>query len=170
MPEIKMRVAIDTSFLVGLLNPGDLWHPRAIALYTALLETETELLFFDCIVAEAISTATRRLQEKKDSAQLDTLYDALTTRVLVEDITWISLDLPRLYSSVIELMRSLQGILNFNDALIALACREREIPLIASFDADFDQIAWLRRVAQPKDLLAALNSTRVNDETPTEPG
>jgi predicted nucleic acid-binding protein len=42
--------------------------------------------------------------------------------------------------------------LNFNDALIALACRERSIPAIASFDPDFDQVSWLRRLARPDDL------------------
>ncbi len=44
------------------------------------------------------------------------------------------------------------GALNFNDALIALACRERGIPSIASFDADFDQVPWLRRLARPEDV------------------
>jgi predicted nucleic acid-binding protein len=44
--------------------------------------------------------------------------------------------------------------LNFNDALLALACRERNIPAIASFDADFDQVSWLRRLATPVDLTA----------------
>jgi predicted nucleic acid-binding protein len=39
--------------------------------------------------------------------------------------------------------------LNFHDALIALACRERDIPAIASFDADFDQVPWLRRLSAP---------------------
>ena len=36
--------------------------------------------------------------------------------------------------------------------LIALSCHHRGIPLIASFDRDFDQLSWLRRVAQPDDL------------------
>jgi predicted nucleic acid-binding protein len=42
--------------------------------------------------------------------------------------------------------------LNFNDALIALACRERSISAIASFDADFDAIAWLKRLHLPADV------------------
>lgn len=46
-------------------------------------------------------------------------------------------------------MEQTNGVLNFHDALIALACREREIPLIASFDPDFDQIIWLHRLASP---------------------
>ena len=49
-------------------------------------------------------------------------------------------------------MRSSSGALNFNDAIIALACRERGIPAIASFDADFDPIPWLRRLARPEDV------------------
>jgi len=42
--------------------------------------------------------------------------------------------------------------LNFNDALIALACRERDIKAIASFDGDFDQVDWLRRLSTPEDI------------------
>ena len=38
------------------------------------------------------------------------------------------------------------------DALIALACRERGIPRIASFDADFDQVEWLQRLTKPADV------------------
>ena len=41
---------------------------------------------------------------------------------------------------------------HFNDALIALSCRQRSIEYLASFDADFDQISWLKRIAQPANL------------------
>ncbi|OQY44497.1 MAG: hypothetical protein B6242_12555 [Anaerolineaceae bacterium 4572_78] len=41
-------------------------------------------------------------------------------------------------------MQQWHGSLNFNDTLIALACRERDILQIASFDKDFDQIKWLQ--------------------------
>jgi predicted nucleic acid-binding protein len=61
-------------------------------------------------------------------------------------------DVPRLYPEVLELVKSSLGALNFNDALIALACREREIPAIASFDADFDRIPWLNRLVVPADI------------------
>jgi len=44
------------------------------------------------------------------------------------------------------------GALNFHDALIALTCRERKIADIASFDADFDQVTWLRRLVRPEDV------------------
>lgn len=38
-------------------------------------------------------------------------------------------------------------LLNFNDALIALACEELDVSVILSFDGDFDHIAWLKRIA-----------------------
>ena len=64
-------------------------------------------------------------------------------------------DVPRLYPHVLDLIRASSGELNFNDALIAIACRERDIPGIASFDADFDHVTWLQRVAEPADVDSA---------------
>lgn len=68
--------------------------------------------------------------------------------------TWIFPDVPHLYPEGLDLIRSSSGALNFVDALIAPACRERDIPAIASFDADFDQVGWLRRLARPEDVTA----------------
>jgi predicted nucleic acid-binding protein len=63
-----------------------------------------------------------------------------------ERLTWIMPDTPRLYTQILALIESSSGELNFNDALIALACRERNISVLASFDADFDSIEWLQRI------------------------
>jgi len=147
-----VRVAVDASVLVGLINPHDLWRNRALDLRDALLTTGNELVYFDCVAAEAISAAARRLREKGRVADVEALLDRLSAQVPVETITWILPDVPRLYLAVLDLVRSSSGELNFNDALIALACRERSILAIASFDADFDQVAWLRRLARPEDV------------------
>jgi len=147
-----VKVAVDSSVLVGLINPYDLWRDRALALREALLANRSELFYFDCVVAEAISAAARRLYEKNRWVEVKSLLDRLDTQVPGDTITWILPDAPHLYSEVLDLIRSSSGALNFNDALIALACRERGIPAIASFDADFDQIAWLCRLACPGDL------------------
>lgn len=56
-----MKIAIDTSVLVGLLNPSDLWHSQASILHDQLVAVNAELLYFDCVTAEAMSTAVRRL-------------------------------------------------------------------------------------------------------------
>jgi len=56
-----------------------------------------------------------------------------------------------LYDQVLALVEQSSGELNFNDALLALSCRNRGIPWVASFDADFDTVAWLKRLATPAD-------------------
>ena len=147
-----VKVAIDASVLVGLINPRDLWHDQALALRNALLTSGLELLYFDCVAAEAVSAAARRLHEKGLSAEVEALLDQLSDQVPGDTLTWILPDVPRLYPEALDLIRSSWGALNFNDALIALACRERSIPAIASFDADFDEISWLRRLACPEDV------------------
>jgi predicted nucleic acid-binding protein len=147
-----MDVAIDSSVLVGLLYPNDLWHPSAVALWAAIKKAGHTCIYFDCVAVESISVATRRLYEKGLLADLDTLFNQLNIYLPSDTITWILPDAPRLYSEALNLMRSSGGSLNFNDSLIALACQERNIPAIASFDTDFDQIAWLHRLARPEDI------------------
>jgi predicted nucleic acid-binding protein len=152
MSDKLIEVAIDSSLLVGLIYPNDNWHSRAVELWTAIKTVGHTGIFFDCVATEAVSAATRRLHEKNRLSDINRLLDQLNIYVPLESITWILPDVPRLYPEVLNLMQSSDGALNFNDALIALACREREIPAIASFDADFDQVDWLRRLALPDDL------------------
>jgi hypothetical protein len=47
------------------------------------------------------------------------------------------------------------GELTFHDGLMALACRERQRRLLASFDRDFDCLSWLTRVATPAEVVGA---------------
>jgi len=147
-----MRAAVDASVLVGLINPRDHRRHQAMELYAALTAAEAELVYFDCVVSEAISTVARRLEEKNRHAEVEVALDRLNAQVSVESLTWILPDVPRLFQEVLRIIRSSSGALNFNDALIALACREREIEAIASFDEDFDQVDWLRRLAKIEDL------------------
>jgi predicted nucleic acid-binding protein len=147
-----MRIAIDSSVLVALLDTRDSWRNKAVALYDALLAAGLTPVYFDCVAAEAISAVARRLHEKGRAVQVPSLLDRLSAQVTLDSITWILPDVPRLYPQVLSLIRSSSGELNFNDALIALACQERDIPAIASFDADFDRVDWLKRGAEAADL------------------
>lgn len=147
-----MQVAIDSSVLVGLLNPNDLWHAQALGLRDALLDAGMTVVYFDCVVAEAISTAARRLHEKGRATEVQELLKLLETHAPHDLITWVLPDVPRLYREVLEIIRTSSGELNFNDALIAVACRERSISALASFDPDFDQVSWLKRINTPTDV------------------
>ncbi len=151
-----MKVAIDSSVLVALINSRDLWREQALALRQALRMADVQLVYFDCVVAEAISAAARRLHEKGQVDEVKGLLERLESQVPRDSITWIMPDVPDLYPAVLDLIRSSAGELNFNDALIALICRDWNIPAIASFDPDFDQIDWLKRLAHPEDVLTAL--------------
>ena len=71
---------------------------------------------------------------------------------LIPRSLWLYPDLPNLYDEVVALVERTDGEINFNDALIALSCRDRSIPYLASFDTDFDRVDWLKRIAQPDDL------------------
>ncbi len=145
-------IVLDSSFLVALLVPNDAWHSQAVTLWEAIKAAGYTGVHFDCVVAETVSVATRRLYEKglRDDVQL--LLDRLHVQTPAKAITWIFPNVPRLYAGILALIQSSSGELNFNDALIALACRERGIPAIASFDAGFDHVAWLKRAAEPGDL------------------
>jgi predicted nucleic acid-binding protein len=138
--------------LVALLNPRDVWHARALALLDALRGASAALIYYDCVVAEAISAVARRLHEKGRAAEVPALLDRLRVQVPYEALTWILPNVPDLYPYVLDLVRVSSGELNFDDGLIALACRERNIPAIASFDSDFDRLTWLKRLAEPSDV------------------
>ena len=57
-----------------------------------------------------------------------------------------------IYSKIIELTKETEGKLNFHDALIALFVRNAGLEYVASFDADFDEIAWCTRLKDEKDI------------------
>lgn len=101
---------------------------------------------------EAVSATARGLREKGRAAEVTALIDRLNDRVPRESLTWILPDVPVFYHPALEMMRASSGELNSSDALIALACRQREIPAIDSFDADFDRVEWLKRIATPDDI------------------
>ncbi|MBU0702485.1 MAG: type II toxin-antitoxin system VapC family toxin [Chloroflexi bacterium] len=149
---MMVKVAIDSSMLVALLVTNDLWHSQAVALWETIEDAGHIGVYFDCVAVESVSVAARRLHEKGRLAEVELLLDRLNAHVPSSTITWILPDVPHLYPEVLALIRSSSGALNFNDALIALACRERGILAIASFDVDFDGIPWLRRLAHSEDV------------------
>lgn len=147
-----MEVVIDSSVLVGLLVPNDHRHTQAVALWDSIKANGHTGIYFDCVAAETISTSIRRLEERGLSTEVPTFLDRLNAHMPDSTITWILPDVHKLYTEVLSLISASAGALNFNDALIALACRERGIAAIASFDGDFDQVTWLHRLSTPEDL------------------
>jgi predicted nucleic acid-binding protein len=149
---MPIKVGLDTSFVVGLIDERDVWHRAAFDLQAGLQAGDYRLHIFDCVLSEVISTLARRVHEKRREADLAELLKSLSRQFPKKSITWLYPDIPGQYDQVLQLVEQSKGELNFNDALIAIACRERRIPLLASFDADFDNVAWLKRAANAGDL------------------
>jgi predicted nucleic acid-binding protein len=147
-----IQVALDTSLMVGLLDPRDIWHLKSLALKNLLIDNDAEMVVFDCVLAETISVVARRFHEKQREKDLTALLDNIIESYPPENISWILPRLPQKYFTVLDLVRASNGELNFNDALIALTCQEHQIRYIASFDKDFDKVSWLKRLAKPSDL------------------
>ena len=104
------------------------------------------------MINETISVLARRLQEQRRGEQFEALLDLLEGLAPPERITWVSAMTQRQYLQVIALVREHGGVLNFHDALIALACRGLGFQDIASFDGGFDRIVWLHRLGRPDDV------------------
>jgi predicted nucleic acid-binding protein len=145
-----IRIGIDTSLIVGLLDKKDIWHGKATELYNFLKQQKAQIIIFDCVLAETISTLCRRIHEKRRDNDLSNLIDKFLENFPPKVITWINYDIPNLYDEIIALIGSSHGELNFNDSLIAISCRIRNISFLASFDRDFDTIDWFKRISTPE--------------------
>jgi hypothetical protein len=55
-----VKVAIDSSVLVGLINPRDHRRAEALALRNALQAAQAEAVYFDCVAAEPSAQSWRR--------------------------------------------------------------------------------------------------------------
>jgi len=140
-------VCIDTNVIVALADTQDKWHSRSVALRDALLAAQTPVVYFDCVMNEAISVLGRRAEEQNRSDQFSRLLVGLLAIVPASSITWIAASAQRQFPLIVEQCRLHEGRLNFHDALMALACQELDISAIVSFDGDFDHVAWLQRIS-----------------------
>ena len=129
-----ITVIIDTNVLVALVDGRDKWHTTATALRDALLDTGAQVVYFDCVLNEAIGVIGRRTEEQRRSDQFGRLLDGLSALAPERFITWIAAAGQRLFPQVLDLCREHGGRLNFHNALMALAGQEMGIPFIASFD------------------------------------
>jgi predicted nucleic acid-binding protein len=149
---MSIVIGLDASFVIGLLDEKDIWHVPASQVYADMLARSAQIMAFDCVLAESVSTLARRVHEKRRTTDLKLLFERVRAKFPTKSISWLYPEVPEVYDRVVMLVEQTAGELNFNDALIALACQQRGIKFIASFDGDFDRLPWLRRISQPADL------------------
>jgi predicted nucleic acid-binding protein len=157
---LPKQVVLDTSILVGLVDSRDVWHSSAITLRNALKEAQAQMVYYDRVISETINVLARRAKERKRSSEFTELLTQFMAQFPEDSIIWISTETKRFYPEIIGLVRDSMGVLNFNDTLVALGCRELGIECIATFDSDFDSIPWLKRLSSPNDITPLLAPSR----------
>lgn len=101
-----MEIVVDSSVLVAMLVPNDVWHERTVELWAAIEANGHKVIVLDCVAAESISVAVRRLREKGLVADVQLLLDGLDAYIPYDKITWILSTVSGLYPQVLDLIRS----------------------------------------------------------------
>ena len=159
-----VSVALDTNVVVALVDDRDTWHATALAIREALIDAQTQLVYFDCVFNETMGVIGRRTGEQKRPEQFDRLLDGLTAMMPPSSITWVGGAAQQWWHEIIRLCRESRGTLNFHDALIALACQDLDVRFLVSFDTDFDHIPWLTRLHDTAQI-ATLTRNHTTGET-----
>jgi len=135
-------VFLDTSFILALLDTKDKWHQTAQKII-ASLDDNTVAVVGDAIIAETISTAAKRIrerrkfkQEEKEKLFIEFVENLKQFCLECEQIPLFSYA-EKYFDSIVKDIIQTKGKLNFNDMLIINACRSLEIKKILTFDNDF---------------------------------
>ncbi|MBI1923895.1 type II toxin-antitoxin system VapC family toxin [Candidatus Poribacteria bacterium] len=145
-------VAVDTNALVAQVDARDKWHAKVHGISSKLRASGYTSVYFDCVINETISILGRRTEEQGRPHDFISTLSNLQNKVPKPIITWVSQETQRLYDDIVALVEQTSGKLNFHDALIALCCKESGIRFILSFDKDFDDINWLTRIEDERDI------------------
>jgi len=142
------EMIFDANFLVALVDERDVWHPKAVTLLNALRIRGAKAVHLDCVLNEVISVLGRRFEETGRTNEFDGALRKLKKKVPDRSITRVYPCIPELYKAILNLVSEHKGKLDFHDALVALVSKEMDIKYIVSFDKDFDEIDWLKRVGE----------------------
>lgn len=146
------RIIIDSNLLVGIIDAKDKWHTKANALAEKLQEKGWQPIYLDCVLNEVLSVIGKRLQERNEAHRFLFILNKLEEIISIKDIMWSYPYVPQYYSSILTLIKEKDGQLNFHDALIIKIAEEYSIGYIGSFDKDFDDFKFLKRIVDVKNL------------------
>ncbi|HKQ69681.1 MAG TPA: type II toxin-antitoxin system VapC family toxin [Polyangiaceae bacterium] len=141
-------VVIDANVLVALLYQADVHHDRARQLVDRLERDGNTLVMLDFLVYEAVSVLCRRARERKTSPpDLATVLTAVRAWFRDGQVQTAAQEATRFVDNVLDVVDQTGGVLNFNDALVAVLEREGLIEQFASFDPGFDALPDFRRIS-----------------------
>ncbi|MBI4704003.1 MAG: type II toxin-antitoxin system VapC family toxin [Deltaproteobacteria bacterium] len=137
---------LDANVVLAQFDAADVFHDAATALTKRLERDRDRVVVLDCVANEVLSVLARRLRERRRDAEVAASLKALRAALPAEIASAYSL-LPGCFDEVVDDMIRSNGRRNFHDALIVVYARRHAIPVIASFDRDFDGVSGLLRVA-----------------------
>ncbi len=141
------EVVLDANVLIAWLDKNDALHARTRVLLEQLEAEGHSAVVLDIVVNESVSVLCRRARERQKNPP-DLEAALATVRRWAEDgeITWVAHEAERLMADVLDVIESVGGKLNFNDALLVVLQREGLIDDVASFDRGFDAVSTFRRI------------------------
>ena len=122
-----MRVFVDTSALLAILDRDDARHSAAEAIFRSLLR-ESELVTHNYIHVEAIALTRRKLGVAAAEALMDSLLPSIAT-------VWVD---EAMHRSALEAHRTTGGGASFVDHVSFTVMRQLGIDTAFAFDRDFD--------------------------------
>jgi len=137
-------VLLDSNLLIALIDERDSLHAQTKKAYSQV-SPSLEQIIPDVVSNEALTAFARRSEELRQNtfASLSKRFQDSYPR---EKFVWLSPEVPRLYSQIVEMMTAHDGKLNFHDCLLALWMKENGIEYILTFDADLDLVPYLKRI------------------------
>ncbi|MBI4415952.1 MAG: type II toxin-antitoxin system VapC family toxin [Euryarchaeota archaeon] len=128
-------IFVDSSYFIAMANREDRWHGGAKRL-TPRLERE-DLVTSDLVLAEAVTGVGALLGGKAGKETYDVIVDNCSIEVAS----------PERCGSAITMYLHYDGTLSFADAVSLVVMQEFGAQRIASFDADFDRVRGIERLA-----------------------
>jgi len=134
-----VRVFVDTSALIALLDEDDARHREASATFRSLAGT-AELVTHNYVHVEALAVATRRLGADAAQKMIDSLFPVMTT-------LWID---EAVHRGALAAGRTARGTVSLVDLVSFAVMRDQGIDVAFAFDADFDRQGFSRPAVAPE--------------------
>jgi hypothetical protein len=128
------RALVDTGLFVGLHNSADEHRDEASDLYDALLESGIHLVTSDYVLDEAVTFAACKAKRKDIAVDIGTTL-LTTTHVKLHQCTG-----PHVLAAWESFKKYDDQGLSFTDCMLLAICRLDKIPILVTFDSDFDGV------------------------------